>query len=273
MTDRTQVMQKIINLRAMAESSSSENEAMQAMKIAEKMMRGYRIEEAELALAEGMGEIKVEIEDFRCEEGFTGQGRNRHKVQSVIWDLADYCEVKATVNRYSQTYRVIGDKPDVELFNYLITMLKDALDREYENWKRTQQAVGRGAKPAFQLGMAERINQRLRDMSYQRKNDRRDAEQAAAKMLNCDPEDIRMAVNNANMDMLTSTALVVASAAEQKKKAVDEAYRSAYKNVRLGTSSGFGYRGGSSAGSAGRAAGGRVGLGRPVGGASAKRLS
>lgn len=271
MTDRTSIMQRVLNLRELADSSSSEAEAMNAMAIASKMMASYRIEEAELALAEGLGQISVEIVNETKFGIGLKNGRVRHKVQSVIWSLEQYCEIEIVLKTYcgDQGIHAIGDRPDVELFWYLLNLCRDALDREYDRWKRTQQAVGRGAKSSFQLAMARRINSRLRDMTFERTKDRQQAEQEAAKALNMPAEDIRMAVSNGDIKMLQSSmALVVASAAEQKQKAVSAAYASAYKNVKLGTASGFGYARNSSAAGAGAAAGGRVNFGRPVGGSS-----
>ncbi len=48
MTDRIDILQRILNLRELASSNASESEAMNAMKIADKMMTSYRIEEADL---------------------------------------------------------------------------------------------------------------------------------------------------------------------------------------------------------------------------------
>ena len=280
MTDRTDIMQRILNLRELAQSSSSEAEAMNAMKIADKMMHAYRIEEAELALAEGLGEIKVEIVDETKFGLGLNVGRVRHKVQSVIWSLEQYCEIEIVLtSRYAygqpkeNGIHAIGDKPDVELFWYLLEMIRDAMDREYARWLRTQQGVGRGAKAAFQLAMGNRITERLNQLRRERDTEREEAEAAAVKALNLPADQVRMAVSNGDIKMLSSSmALVVASAAEQKRKAVHEAYQAAYKNTRLGTSSGFGYTSNASASSAGRSAGNRVGLGRPVGGGASRGL-
>lgn len=269
MTERNDIMQRILNLRSLAESTTSETEAMNAMKVAGKLMHSYRIEEAELALAEGLGEIKVEIVDqMRFDIGLK-VGRNRHKVQSVLWALEKYCEVEIVLKpRYGQDgIHIIGDKPDVELFWYLLDLCRNSLDASYDAWKHHQQAVGRGAKASFQLAMADRLSKRLRDMTYERAKERSEAQKAAAAALNKPLDDIRMAVNNGDLRALSgNTALVVVSAAQAKQRAVHDAYATAYKNVRLGTASGFSYRGGTSAAAAGRAAGDRVNFGRPVGG-------
>lgn len=286
MTDRTDILQRIINLRELADNNTSEAEAMNAMKLADKMMQSYRIEEAELALAEASGEITVDVVSRRGGKGQLNVGRNRHKVQSCLWDIERYCEVKVVLNtRYrwrgantkthaEQQYHVIGDRPDVELFEYLVSMVRDALDRSYDTWRRTQQSVGRGAKASFQLAMAERIGDRLRKMRHDRDREREETLAEEARLLNRPVDDLRAAMANGNLaDLSPSVSLVVVSAAEQKREAVQSAFQTEYADTRLGTASGFGYASNGSAASAGRSAGNNVNFSRPVGGTAAGRLS
>jgi len=284
MTDRVNILQRILNLRELANSSGSEAEAMNAMKIADKMMQAYRVEEAELALSEGRGEITVDIANETKFDIGLNVGRVRHKVQNSIWALERYCEVECVLkssytaggwNSYKKHgINVIGDKPDVELFWYLLDLIRDSMDNAYKRWLRTQQGVGRGAKASFQLAMGRRINQRLSDMAYERKQEQEEALKAEAKLLNRPVDDVRMAVNNGDLSELKSSmALVVMGAAQQKREAVAEAYAKAYKGSRLGTASGFGHSRNVSAAAAGRAAGNKVNFGRPVGGGAAARLT
>lgn len=280
MTDRTQILSRVLNLRAKAEDTTSEAEALSAMRIAEKMMRSYHIEEAELALAEGLGEIKVEVETvLRWDVGIKN-GRVRHPVQGCIWMLGRYCDVEVILksNYYhgsSSGLEVTGDKPDLELFWYLLDVIRTAMDRSYASWKRTQRGVGRGAKTTFMSAMARRLNDRLLEMKEAQKQERADAERDAAKLLNVDAEDIRTAVSAGDMSMLASNmSLVVASVAEQKERAVKTAFASRYAGVRLGTARGMSSGTGSTtAFQAGTKAGNNVSLARGVGRSSPALLS
>lgn len=277
MSERTNILQRILNLRALADGNASENEAMAAMKAADRLMHSYRVEEAELALAEATGEIKVEIvEEY---QGGIKNGSVRHKVQSCIWNVEAYCEVEAVLKysygegRAAQIHW-IGDKPDVELAMYLVDLIRNAMDREYARWKRTQQAVGRGAKGTFQLAMASRINERLKALKAERDAERRTALLEAQAVLNKDEaEALGVAVANGDIAELTSTALVMVSAAKVKEQAVADRFKARYGKTRLGTASGFSYRGGRSAYDAGRAAGNSVNFGRPVGQSNVARLA
>jgi len=274
MTDRNEIVSKVINLRELAESSNSLGEATNAMKAADRLMRGYRIEEAELAMAEATGKVKFEIVTEKRRPKVT-VGRNRHKVQAIMWNLGYFCEVKPVICVRGSAMEVTGDKPDVDLFYWLLEHLRDAMDRSYANWKRKQQGVGRGAKAAFQLSFARTVRERLDDMTAERTAERASAESEAARLLNVDAGSVGVAVSNGNIGKIADNrALVIASIAQQKRTEVDAAFKAEYARQRLGTASGFGYanRGGS-ASEAGRAAGRSVGLARPVGAASAPRLS
>lgn len=272
MTDRIDILQRILNLRALGERTTSEAEALNAISLADKLMQSYRVEEAELALAEGSGQIKVEIENKTRWDLGLKVGRNRHKAQACLWDLERYCEIEIVL-KGDRGVHAIGDKPDVELFWHLLEVVRGGMDRAYNSWKRGQQGIGRGAKAAFQTSMAHAINTRLRAMTDERRQERADAEAAAAKLLNVDAADVRHAVANGDIKMLSSSrSLVIASLAEQKHKAVKEAYNEAYKGVKLGTASGFSYRGGHTAAAAGRAAGARLNLGRPIGASTNRRI-
>jgi hypothetical protein len=269
MTDRTAIMQKALNLRALAESTSSENEMMAALAAAEKLMAAYRITEAELAMSEAMGEITVDVID-EYQSGFDN-GRLRLVAQACIWTVAEYTECKAVL--HGSTIRWMGDKPDVELAKYLMLLIRDGLDRSYEAWRKTQAAVGRNAKGAFQVAMARAINDRLSTMKRQRDMDRKRAVAAATAALSPPKaEELRYAVANGKLQELGSTALILVSAAETKRVAVDASYRKLYDGVRLGRASGFSYRSGT-ASDAGRNAGNRFNLGRPLGGNSRAQLT
>jgi len=274
MTYRIDILQRILNLRTLGDRTTSQNEAIAAMAAADKMMRAYRIDEAELALAEGLDQIKVEVVDRWSERDATKNGRLRHKSVACIWALRDYCEVKVVLYNRTGEYRVIGDRPDADLFEYLYGVVRSAMDREYASWKKTQQGVASGTKAAFQIAMAHAINTRLSEMVRERRQERRDAEAAEAKLLNKSAEDVRSLVASGNLRELTSTAMIVVAAVEQKRVAVEAAYQNAYKGVRMGRASGFATRSGSgNARQAGAAAGRRVNFGRPLSGARTSLLN
>lgn len=267
--NRDDILSKIANLRARTEDAgASEAEAEAAMKMAEKLMTAYAVDEAELALAESEGRIEWEIVTERSDVNLS-VGRNRHKAQMALPGIEALCEVEAVIHcRWNQpdTVSFTGDKPDVAMADYLLGVCKTALDREYARWKRTQRAVGRGAKGSFQTAMAARLSHRMTSMARERDGERKAKAAESAKALGVD-ETVNAAEMLRAAGKRAGTALVVLDAAERKREEVETAFRAEFPSLR--SAAGFsGGRNGNAA-SAGRAAAERVGLGRPVGGSSA----
>jgi hypothetical protein len=273
MTDRTTILQLVTKLRALGSRTTSEAEALTAMARAEKLMQAYRIDEAELAMGEADGTIKVEVVDRKFDHLDFAEGRNRHKVHACIWELAAFCEVKCVI--YGTTPRVIGDAPDVSLFEYLCVIIRDSMDEGYAKWRRYQSAVGTGAKASFQTSMATALNQRMAKMTRERNADRKTQVAEAMKLLPVDAATkLAQDIASGNIKELTSTALVVVSAAEVKTKMVDSFYDSAFSDVKLGTASRIKTNTSNvSAYSAGRAAAAKVNFGRPIGTSKTRRIA
>lgn len=244
MTDRIDIIQRIVNLRNV--EGRTEAEAMAAINRAERLMEGYRIEEAELAMAEATGEVKLDIIKRRSDEPCM-VGSIRHKAQICLHAIKMFTETECVINPGGHvTY--LGDRPDVELAHYLLDLIKETMDREYVNWRRSQQAVGQGAKASFQMSMASRINYRL--------DEARQAREARAR-------ELMPQIADKSIKELTSTALVVVAVAEQKRKEVNAKFLATYP--KLGRASAFNYHSSNyGAATAGRRAGDRVNFGRPM---------
>lgn len=271
MTERTDIIRTIGKLRNLAEQAG-EGEAMAAIRKAEKLMQAYNVGEAELAMAEAEGTIELEIVT-EYQTGATKNGRNRSKAILAFAAVAKFCGVRNCYYSDYSTIEWIGHRPDVEMAKFLADLIYGALEREYVAWRNQQVAVPRSAKGSFQTAMAHRISRRLMEMHREQTEERAAAVKEAAKLLEPSAADkLRSDMATGNIKELTSTALVVASITQVKKRAVDDAFHEA--NPRL--SQGRGWRGGyrnSTAASAGAAAGARLGLGRPVGGGNQARLT
>lgn len=251
-TPREKIMQRIAALRVRADdAASSEAEIMTSLDRASKLMDAYEITEADLAMAEATGVVTLEVVTKPTSD--LASGRNRHKVQLCMVAIAAYTNTRCVTNGSGQG-EYTGDKPDVEMAIYLTEMIKAALDRSYGNYRANVGAVGRGAKVAFQGAMAMRVSERLAQMARERKD--RHAQQAE--------KDRAIGADK-------SRALVIVAATEAKREAVEIEFRTRYPSLRKTRLSAGGRNG--TAASAGRKAGDRVGLGRPVGGSSHARLS
>lgn len=239
-TTRQDIIQKIANLRALSENNTSEAEAFAAISRAERLMHSYRVDEAELAMAEAAGEVIFDI----IEETTTPlrQGRkNRHKVHMCLYSIKKFTDTECVINR-DKSAAFTGDRPDVELAIYLSELVMGSLDTSYVQWRKTQPNVGRGAKSTFQISMACRINQRLQDETH-----------------------VPVALPEQHVrSELTSTALVVASINEEKLERIQQEFKARYPRLRASPGFSYGRTGSASAAQAGRAAGDKVSFGRPL---------
>jgi len=261
MTDqnkRDKMLQRVMNLRARAsDDASSEAEMNMAFTMAAKLMDAYNIEEAELALAESEGRIVLEVIN-KVADTSALKGKQRHKVVMTLSGIASMTETKVVYSSYNGDITFTGHRPDVELANYLLAVVRESLDREYDKYRKNNVSVGYGAKASFQTAMANRVSSRLYEMTREREKSRQEEKEKAQKLQ----------IENAST--ASSTALVISEIAEQKRKEVNEAYAKAHPRLR--TAPGFSYGRNTSAHSAGRNAGNRVNLGRAISGSSRKMI-
>ncbi|RMH12249.1 MAG: DUF2786 domain-containing protein [Gammaproteobacteria bacterium] len=255
------IIEKIIKLREKAANeAATEAEAMAAIQQAERLMRAYEISEVDLALAEsGVREVNVVSREMAVNA--------YKKKRKNPWDRSHqhpvvYCGMlvgEATGTRIIGDYNVLGGlkifgtPAAIEYAEYLLTIIRNALDGEYEKWKAEQVYVSRSSKPAFQMAMVSRINERLREMIARR----REFEMSPQKLI----ED-RQDLTQQERDRF---ALVYKGYAAEVRKAVDDLVAKTYPRIVTGRHSSFQIRD-NNAYSAGRAAGDRVHLGRGIGG-------
>ena len=161
------------------------------------------------------------------------------------WDgISAYCGVKCWAHWVggAKKLRFFGLRADTEMAKYLSEMVSGAIRVECERYKRTDDYKasrgGRAATSAFRHGMAQRINARLHQMAR--------------------------ATDKTAMTG-SGTALVVVKGA-----AVAEAFAKLDMHLRSSTSR-YSIRDGGAYG-AGKAAGDRVNLSRPVNSAGTRRI-
>lgn len=250
---RDKILQRILNLRARAaDDGSSEAEADAAARKAADLMESYAVAEAELAIAESEGRIVVEVISKSTSSRVTA--KHQHRAISTATTIADLTSTQVVSLKRTGSVEFTGHRPDVETAVYLFDVIRTALDREYETYaRRMGPGVGRGAKASFQLGMVSRICQRLRQMKNEM--DRKREEAAAA-----------VKVATPALTASKSTELLIVDFHEQKRVETDKVF--AQKYPKLGKSYTQRQANNGSAYSAGREAGGRVGLGKGVGSGS-----
>lgn len=278
MTDRIDILQRILNLRAKAEGGATEAEAMACIEKADKLMHSYRVEEAELALAESSGQIKIDIVTRKSASLASGNGGsirrgNRHSASVCTGAIADYTGCRAVMYQGGRQAEFLGDRPDAELAVFLQDMIRESMDRAYNAWRREYgAATGYGAKKSFQLSMAVRINARLRDMKAEKDAEATKQRKEAAKQLEVDESVLESMVTEQAIPELTSTALVLVVAEAAREQAIEESFKQTYPSLGKlgGISGGCGH---GSAAAAGRAAGNKVHLGRTIGQSSNTKIA
>jgi len=247
---RDKILEKIANLRALADDAgSSEGEAMNAAALAAKLMAAYDVSEAELHTAETEGRIVIEERVIRggIKNSYRGHA---HRVAFVCVNLGKFTDTRPVITNGGCDIAFVGERVDVELAEFLFGVIKDALDREYEAYRKRTVGVGRGAKASFQYGMVNRIAQRLYEMTAEKNAEIR-----------------RIASEKSN----TGTDLVVTDYIERKREAVEAEFTQRYPHLgtsyrRVSANNGNAY-------SSGYAAGDRVSLGRPVGKSNVKMIA
>lgn len=255
-TKREKILQRVLNLRAKAENDgASESEMREAFSMASKLMESYEIEEAELALAESEGRIVLDVVSKKADTSAL-KGKHRHKITLCISAIAKFTQTKSAYNTGTGAITYVGHRPDTELANYLTAVVREALDREYENYRKSNVSVGYGAKASFQTAMASRVSNRLYRMAEEAEQERQSNKKRAQ-------------IENSNE--ASSNALVVCEIAEQKRKEVDTAFTKNFPKLR--TASGFSFAKNRTAFGAGREAGDRLQLGKSVGGTKTKKIA
>jgi thiamine phosphate synthase YjbQ (UPF0047 family) len=259
--DRDKILQRILNLRAKAENeASSESEMNTALTMAAKIMDSYRVAEAELALAEAEGRIKLEVVSVDIDTtALKTNSRQIHKIVSVLSAISYYTETQHVYYSRNGVINFVGHKPDVELANYLVALIKESLDREYNNYKNSHTAIGYGAKNSFQMAMSRRICYRLIKMRDEA-NEQRDNEKTKAEMLKIE-----------DRDTASSTAIVIANFAEEKKEETSKVFKKYFPNTRTVHSNSVSNN--MTAHAAGKIAGDKINLGKSISEGSVKKIS
>lgn len=252
MNDREKMLQRVLNLRARAEDdSSSEAETMKAIEIASKLMESYDISEAELALAHATG--KIEIETIVKKESVSfSKGKHTHAIRYVVGAIANFTDTRCIF--VGKDVEFIGCKSDTEFADYLSHLIREALDREYANYRASNARVGYGAKKSFQMAMVQRIRARLSELKKERQVN-------TAQVL-----EEKGSVETGKGE------LIVLSVREQKEEMVNKSVSNFYPRLGVARMN-FSVGNNGSAYAAGRAAGNKMSFGKPVEKNSVKRIA
>lgn len=252
-------------IRALSEKTvdrgCSEFEAMLAMKKVGDLLTQYNLSMTEVTMREEPCVTK----------SFQTDSKHRDVIWNVFSGLRKFCGLKTYHNRPPQgmCWYFFGLESDVDMALYLCRILSDAEDTAAEAFKKTdiyRGYQGGNRKPLtqnFKIGFGGRINERL----YSLAREKMEAEKKAAdfhqeamktRMVDATEEAIVKAAEEK-----TGTALICLA----KEKMIEEEFEKVGPKLRNVTHRNSG-RYNEGARDAGRAAGNKVNLGRPLNGGS-----
>jgi hypothetical protein len=224
-------------LNKTAENGATEAEAIAAAAKARELMDRYRL---------SMSDVEIQAEPIETVDLRRGKAKAVAPTDYCMKGIEAYCGVKMWYHTDRQTgyrrARILGLKSDAEMARYLYEMIRGAIETETKSFHKTEIWLEnhnrRSATSGFQVGMASRINARLHEMAR--------ALDPVAKTA-------------------TGTSLVVVKGAVVKQ--AFDALGLKFKGHLGGMSTGSG-----GAYAAGRAAGDRVNLSRPVSSGNTRRI-
>lgn len=246
MDQQTELAKVKARIRALAartvERGCSEAEAMAAAAKVGELLEVY-----------GLSMSEVELREEACVQRVMVFDDPRRQAMNWLFPaLLRFTECRGwTVGRAD--YVMFGLEPDVQMAEYLMHVIANALAWEEAHYRASPDYARRRSQPqaalrSFRIGFADRISARLEELGSHRRATEAAAQAAAAQA------------------GATGTALVVL-----KERKVEQAFRQL--GVRLRTVTRSTVVRDRSAYGRGREAGGRVGLERPVGaGAGTTRL-
>lgn len=243
---REEVKAKIKKLLAMTvENGASEQEAMNAARVAGKLMDEYNLTHADIE--------SLRADRYGARRRPFGSGKFRvHFHESVLTHgaIATYCNCKAWYQGVDLIF--FGSEGDTDLAHYLAGVIRAAMDSEWLRYHKTNKAThanlhAKSVRTAFMSGMSARISDRLKAMAAGRL-----AEEQAAK------------------PTTASTALIL----PQKERVVAEKFRAyaAQNGLNIRSSSRTQTLHSREAYDNGVAAGNRVAIGAAIGGKSAGNI-
>ena len=157
------IVERIAQLRKMVpENGASEEEALSALAMADRLMQKHGITEADLR--------KVEFRrDMR-----TGHFQQKQKVQHPSTKfcgvtIAKFCGIMTWWSTRLKRAEYFGMKDDVEMAEYLTKVIHDAMDRGWKDYlvrmpKRASGSSRHTEYWSFMLAFGNRINKRIEEL-------------------------------------------------------------------------------------------------------------
>lgn len=156
------IIDKIAALRKkIPENGATEDEALSALALAEKLMEKYGITEKDLH--------KVEFSRDMREGSFEQRQKAVHPSQKYCSvTIGKFCGVKIWTSHITQTKKIIrmfGLNGDVEMAEFLMRLIHDSMDRAWKEYLQNNPKTGKSRHSeywGFMIAFSERVNEKIR---------------------------------------------------------------------------------------------------------------
>ncbi len=258
MTMKAELAKVKAKIKALAaktvEAGCSEHEAMHAAEMVGRLLDQYNL---------SMDEIDIREEVCVLREVPTGSKR-RMPIDTAVVPIARFCDVKTWHSKREEdaVYCFYGFEPDVAMAEHLFTVVAAAVRTELAAFKRTKTYAAAAnrwlATSSFQRGLVDRIGDRLEHLIVKRKSDLERAERAKAQAAQ-EAFERAVAAGEPLPQHVTRGALMVL-----KGQIVEQEFESSL-GIRLTRAREITFQVDKGSFQAGRTAGDRVNLNRPIG--------
>lgn len=167
---RASIIERVKKLRQMTtERGASESEAMQAMALCEKLIAEFNIEQSELEIrADAKNCITDGLTSFRAkQEDWSKLAISIEKLYGTIawmeWAEDDALDLGFPIKTISVKF--YGFPLDVQGSITTLAICSTAIDTALAGLKR----VGKGKKTSFELGMTQRLRERIKELRERRR--------------------------------------------------------------------------------------------------------
>lgn len=158
MTDKTKIATRIrALLEKTVENGCTEEEAALAAAKANSMLQEYNL---------NLTELEVQSEKIGKRVQDTRQGKRMKAIHplaySIAYRVSELCNCK--VWRSGKELIWFGTETDTEIAKHMCDMLVNIHDAEKKKWQKANPGQGKSGGHSFTMGMASRLNERLRAM-------------------------------------------------------------------------------------------------------------
>lgn len=161
--ERKRLLVKIRGLQLKTvENGCSEAEALSAAAKAMELLTKYGLEQTEVDVKTATHRV------WTINIGVPPSNKVCHPIQFVLMAVGAATDTKVWLSKIEseRVVRFFGEEQDVRVADYLVGLLRGAMDHEWDQHKAWASRSGVFAhKPSFHSGMAGRLHERLMEMS------------------------------------------------------------------------------------------------------------